>query len=87
LKATTLVARLVRTRRRSSFLRSRVLNPGTYPRKPVAVDNQFWIQIVGLIGSIVGGHLVITGNLLVTWLQHRKEKGLDEARKRLLEEM
>ncbi len=30
---------------------------------------------------------MIAGNLLLNWLQHRKEKALDEARKRLLEEM
>jgi len=50
-------------------------------------DSQFWIAIVGLIGGIVGGLLAIAGNLLLNWLQHRKEKALDEARKRLLEEM
>jgi len=53
----------------------------------VVRDSQFWIAIVGLIGGIVGGLLVIAGNLLLNWLQHRKEKALDEARKRLLEEM
>ena len=42
---------------------------------------------MGLAGSIVGGILVIGGNLLLNWLQHRKEKALNEARKRLLEEM
>jgi hypothetical protein len=50
-------------------------------------DSQFWIAIVGLMGGIVGGLLVISGNLLLNWLQQRKEKALDEARKRLLEEM
>jgi hypothetical protein len=53
----------------------------------VVRDSQFWIAIVGLIGGVVGGLLVIVGNLLLNWLQHRKEKALDEARKRLLEEM
>ncbi|HYX00167.1 MAG TPA: hypothetical protein VE822_13720 [Candidatus Elarobacter sp.] len=50
-------------------------------------DNQFWIAVVGLIGSIVGGLLVIGGNLLLNWLQHRDEKSLDDARKKLLEKM
>src|SRR5438045_8150482 len=50
-------------------------------------DNQFWIAVVGLIGSIVGGLLVIGGNLLLNWLQHLDEKRLDDARKKLLERM
>jgi hypothetical protein len=50
-------------------------------------DNQFWIAIVGLIGGVVGGVLVIAGNILLNWLQHRNEKALDNARKRLLEQM
>ena len=47
-------------------------------------DNQFWIALVGLIGSIVGALLVIFGNFLLNSLQHGKEKAVDEARKKLL---
>jgi hypothetical protein len=50
-------------------------------------DNQFWIAVIGLISGILGGVLVIAGNLLLNWLQHRDDKALDGARKRLLEEM
>jgi len=50
-------------------------------------DNQFWIAIVGLLGSIVGGLLVIAGNLFLNWLQNNKQKALDKDRKRLLKEM
>lgn len=50
-------------------------------------DTQFWIALVGLIGAVVGAVLIITGNLLLHWLQDRKQNSLDEARKRLLEQM
>jgi hypothetical protein len=50
-------------------------------------DNQFWIAVLGLVGSVVGGVLVIVGNFLLNWLQHRNEKTLDYARKKLLEKM
>ena len=50
-------------------------------------NTQFWIAIVGLIGSIVGGLLAIGGNLLLNFAQQRKHKTLDDARKRLLKEM
>ena len=53
----------------------------------VLQDNQVWIAIIGFIGSMIGGLLVIGGNLLLNWLQHRKEEALDEARKKLLEKM
>jgi hypothetical protein len=47
-------------------------------------DNQFWIAVIGLVGSVIGAVIVIVGNVLLNSLQHRKEKGLDEARKKLL---
>jgi hypothetical protein len=47
-------------------------------------DHQFWTAVIGLIGSIVGAVLVILGNVLLNTVQHRKEKKLDEARKKLL---
>ena len=50
-------------------------------------QSQVWIAIIGVIGSIIGGVLVIFGNLLVSWVQQRKQKELDKARKRLLETM
>ncbi len=50
-------------------------------------NTQFWIAIVGLIGSIVGGLLAIGGNLLLNFVHQRKQKTLDDARKRLLKEM
>ena len=50
-------------------------------------DNQVWIAIIGLVGSIIGGLLVVVGNLLVNWVQQRKQKELDKIRTRLLKEM
>ncbi len=47
-------------------------------------DHQFWTAVIGLIGSIVGAVLVILGNVLLNIVQRRKEKKLDEARKKLL---
>ena len=50
-------------------------------------DTQFWIAMVGLIGAIVGAVLAILGNLLLAWVQDRKQNSLDTARKRLLQQM
>ena len=50
-------------------------------------DTQFWIAMVGLIGAIVGAVLAILGNLLLAWVQDRKQNSLDTARKKLLQQM
>lgn len=53
----------------------------------VLKDNQVWIAIIGMIGTFVGAIVVVVGNLLVNWVQQRKDKDLDKARTKLLEEM
>ena len=53
----------------------------------VLKDNQVWIAIIGLVGSIVGALLVILGNLIVNWVQQNKEKKLDRTRTGLLKQM
>ena len=53
----------------------------------VLKDSQVWIAIIGLAGGIFGGLLVILGNLLLNWVQHRKEDALDRARTGLLKQM
>lgn len=53
----------------------------------VTRDTQFWIAMVGLIGAIVGAVLALLGNLLLAWVQNRKQNSLDTARKKLLQQM
>ena len=53
----------------------------------VVRDTQFWIAVVGILGVFVGSLATMGGNLLLNWLQGRKQKSLDEARKRLLRQM
>jgi hypothetical protein len=50
-------------------------------------DTQFWIAVVGLVGAVVGSLLTIAGNLLVHWVQERKQKKLDSQRINLLMQM
>ena len=50
-------------------------------------NTQLWIAIIGLLGGIFGGLLVIVGNFLLNWVQHRKEEALDRARTRLLKQL
>ncbi|MEP4547615.1 MAG: hypothetical protein ABJ000_15655 [Saccharospirillum sp.] len=52
--------------------------------KQVLNDTQFWIAIVGLIGVVIGSLITIAGNVLLHWLQTKKESALDNARKELL---
>jgi len=35
-------------------------------------DTQFWIAIVGLVGTLVGAAITVGGNLLRHWFQNRK---------------
>jgi hypothetical protein len=53
----------------------------------VLQDNQVWIAMIGLVGGIVGAFLLPLGTLLVSWVQHRKEKKLDKGRTKLLQQM
>ena len=53
----------------------------------VVRDTQFWIAVIGILGVVVGSLATIGGNVFLNWLQGRKQKSLDEARKRLLREM
>jgi len=53
----------------------------------VVRDTQFWIAVVGILGVVVGSLATIGGNVLLNWLQGRKQKSLDEARKGLLRQM
>jgi len=53
----------------------------------VVRDTQFWIAVVGILGVVVGSLATIGGNILLNWLQGRKQKSLDEARKGLLQQM
>jgi hypothetical protein len=53
----------------------------------VIQNTKFWIAIVGLIGVIAGAVITVAGNVLLHCLQTRKTKLLDDARKKLLEEM
>jgi len=53
----------------------------------VVRDTQFWIAVIGILGVVVGSFATIGGNVFLNWLQGRKQKSLDEARKRLLREM
>ncbi len=53
----------------------------------VVRDTQFWIAVIGILGVVVGSLATISGNVLLNWLQGRKQKSLDEARKGLLREM
>ena len=53
----------------------------------VLQDTQFWIAIVGLVGAIMGSAITILGNVLLHWIQTRKESTLDKARIKLLTEM
>jgi hypothetical protein len=55
--------------------------------KNVVRDTQFWIAVVGIFGVVVGSLATIGGNVLLSWLQGRKQKSLDEARKELLRQM
>src|SRR5260370_5567257 len=55
--------------------------------KNVVRDTQFWIAVVGIFGVVVGSLATIGGNVLLNWLQGRKQKSLDEARKELLRQM
>ncbi len=43
----------------------------------VLKDTQFWIAIVGLIGGVIGGALTLAGNVLLHWLQGKKQSELD----------
>jgi len=53
----------------------------------VVRDTQFWIAVIGILGVVVGSLATIGGNLLLNWLQGRKQKSLDKARKELLRQM
>ena len=53
----------------------------------VVRDTQFWIAVVGILGVVVGSLATIGGNLLLNWLQGRKQKALDVARENLLRQM
>jgi len=53
----------------------------------VVRDTQFWIAVIGILGVVVGSLATIGGNILLNWLQGRKQKSLDEARKELLQQM
>jgi hypothetical protein len=53
----------------------------------VVRDTQFWIAVIGILGVVVGSLATIGGNVLLNWLQGRKQKSLDEARKDLLSQM
>jgi len=53
----------------------------------VVRDTQFWIAVVGILGVVVGSLATIGGNILLNWLQGRRQKSLDEARKGLLRQM
>src|SRR6266849_1177958 len=55
--------------------------------KNVAHDTQFWIAVVGLLGVFVGALSTAGVKLLENWLQSRKQKWLDDARKKLLCQM
>lgn len=55
--------------------------------KNVVRDTQFWIAVVGILGVVVGSLATIGGNVLLNWLQGRKQKSLDEARMGLLRQM
>lgn len=53
----------------------------------VLKDTQFWIAIVGLAGGVVGSLLTLAGNVLLHWLQERKQSELDTQRLSLLKQM
>lgn len=53
----------------------------------VLQDTQFWIAIVGLIGAVVGSVLTLLGNLLLQWIQDRKQDELDTQRTSILKQM
>src|SRR3977135_1578032 len=53
----------------------------------VVHDTQFWIAVIGILGVVVGSLATIGGNLLLNWLQGRKQKALDVARGNLLRQM
>ncbi len=50
-------------------------------------NTQFWIAIVGLIGTLFGAAIAVGGNLLLHWVQDRKASDLDSARIKLLTQM
>lgn len=50
-------------------------------------DTQFWVAIVGLIGAVVGGVLTLLSNLLLHWIQDRKQNELDTQRVSILKQM
>jgi len=53
----------------------------------VVRDTQFWIAVVGILGVVVGALTTAGAKLIENWLQGRKQKSLDEARKELLRQM
>lgn len=53
----------------------------------VVSDTKFWIALVGVIGAIVGSALTIVGNFVIEWFRNRKQKAIDDARRRILKEM
>jgi len=42
---------------------------------------------IGVIGAFVGGFLTIVGQLVVHWLQNRRVRVLDQARRKLVRQM
>lgn len=53
----------------------------------VISSTNFWIAIIGLIGTLIGAAVAVGGNLLLHWVQDRKASYLDSARIKLLTQM
>ena len=53
----------------------------------VVHNTKFWIALIGLVGAIIGAVIAVAGNLVLHWVQARKENKLDVARAKLLMQM
>lgn len=50
-------------------------------------DIGFWISVIGFLGVVVGALITVLGNVIIHWLQVRKQSEIDEKRIDMLKDM
>ncbi len=52
----------------------------------VVADTAFWIAVIGFLGVVVGALITVAGNVILHWLQTRKQSEIDKKRISMLKE-